>query len=207
MTMVAVAERQIRTVVPEESGPSGLSTPLVVLAALLTTFMLAALFMGQNHTWTDSLMARLPFPGPQTSLAADPSLPSQLRLSNVRAWDAMLADQTPTLIAEASVINDALVPVRRIVVAAEARADGRLIASQTVTCGKWVSSRLLRRIGRDELAALREIDASAPLEPGQRMPCQVAFGGIEPGANEVVLRIASAEPSPGHRAPAFDPQE
>jgi hypothetical protein len=125
----------------------------------------------------------------------------------MRAWETTLADQTPVLMMEATVMNDALVPVRRVMVRAEARIDGHKVAAQTGACGKAVSSRLLRRIGRDELAALREIDPAAPMRPGERSPCQLAFTGIAPGVKEVVLRIASVEPFPGHPARAFDPQE
>src|SRR5262245_31156252 len=102
--------------------------------------------MVRNHSWTDSVMATLPFPGSRATLAADPALVPQLHLGELRAWDATLADQTPALIAEASVTNDALVSVRRVTVTAEARIDGHTVATQTGTCGKTVSSRLLRRI-------------------------------------------------------------
>jgi len=201
-------ERHARTFVPEETkAPSMLGAALALLCALLLSFALIAAFMVQNHGWTDSLMAVLPFPGPRASLAADPQLAPQLRLENVRAWDATLADQTSALIAEAWVTNDALVPVHRVLVTAEARVDGHTVATQSGTCGKAVSSRLLRRIGRDELMALREIDPPAPVRPGQKIPCQLAFTGIVPGVKEVVVRIASVEPYPGHPARAFDPQE
>jgi hypothetical protein len=207
MAAVGAAVRDPKTFVPEEPSASALATPLVLLAALLVSFTLVALFMTHNHAWTDSLMAKLPLPGAEASLAADPSLRSQLTLRDLRAWDATLADQTSLLLAEATVVNDALVPVRRIVVTAEARVDGRVIATQTATCGKAVSSRLLRRMGRDELSALREIDPPVALEPGEHLPCQLAFAGIAPGIKEVTLRVASAEPLPGHREPAFAPPE
>jgi len=200
-------ERHARTFVPEETSASTLATALTLLSALLLTFGLVALFMVRNHSWTDSVMATLPFPGPRATLAADPALVPQMHLGDLRAWDATLADQTPALITEAAVTNDALVSVRRIMVTAEARIDGHTVAMQTTACGKSVSNRLLRRIGRDELAALREIDPPGPVRPGERLPCQLAFTGIAPGVKEVVLRIASVEPFPGHPARAFDPQE
>jgi hypothetical protein len=197
-------ERHARTFVPEEASTSTLATALTLLSALLLTFGLIAVFMVRNHDWTDSFMAALPFPGPRANLAADPALVPQLQLGELRAWDATLADQTHALITEASVTNDALVSVRRVLVTAEARVDGHTVASQTTACGKSVSGRLLRRIGRDELAALREIDPPGPVRPGQSMTCQVAFTGLAPGVKEVVVRIASVEPFPGHPARAFD---
>jgi hypothetical protein len=200
-------ERRGTTFVPEESSPPSVATPVVLLAALLGSFALAALFMIHDHSWTDSLMARLPLPGPSVSLAADPSLASQIRLTHARAWNTLLADQTPVLVAEAWATNDALVPVRRVTVVVEARSDRGSSVTGTVACGVSVSNRLLRRIARDELAALRELEPPMTVEPGQRLPCQIAFAGMAAEAKEVVLRVASVEPFPGHRSPAFRPGE
>jgi hypothetical protein len=205
--MVAAVERGPRTVVPKSAGTPSFGTPLVLLAALLGSFAIVALVMVRNHSWTDSVMAMLPLPGPSASFAADPSLTTQLRVSDARAWNATLGDQTPALVADASVTNDALVPVRHIMLEAEARAHGRLVAVETVGCGKTVSNRLLRRIGRDEIGALREIDASSPVQPGASIPCQVAFAGVAAGVDEVVLRVASVEPLPGHGPAVFRPRE
>jgi hypothetical protein len=192
--------------VDDEGAAGTFASGLAFLALLLAVFALAAVVLVRNHAWADALAARLPFPGPSVSLAADPSLPSQLRLVDARAWNTMLADQTATLIAETDVANDALVPVRRVVLGAEARsADGTVVAIATSACGTTVSNRLLRRIGRDELGALQDLEPATSVEPGQRLTCQVAFPDIPPGVEEVVLRISSVEPDPGHHPPAFHP--
>jgi len=198
--------RESARFVHDEDVPSSLTAPLAILGALLASFGLVALFMIHDHTWTDELMAQLPLPGPAMTLAADPSLALQVRMTNARAWSIVLADQTPTLMAETDIANDALVPVERIVVRAEARIEGRTKAVATAICGKPVSIRLLGRIGRDELETLMSLDAPAAVEPGGRLACQVAFPGIVPGIEDVVLRVASVEPSPGHQPPVFHPE-
>ena len=190
----------------EESSPSA-ANALALLGSLLVTFATLALFMTHNHAWTDSVMAALPFPGPSQSLAADPALTSQVRLVDARAWDTMLGDRTAALVAEAAVTNDSLVPIHRVVVEAQARRDGRTLAVLTASCGTSVSHRLLRRLARDELETLRALETAAAVQPGDRLPCQVTFAGIEPGIEEVQLRIASVEPFPGHHPHAFRPQE
>jgi hypothetical protein len=190
----------------ETDAPSG-GNALALLGSLLVSFATLALFMTHNHDWTDAVMAALPLPGPSLSLAADPSLSSQVRLVDVRAWDTILGDRTPALVAEAWVTNDALVPIRRIVVEAEARREGRAQAYASTTCGAAVSHRLLKRLARDEIETLRTLEAPAAVEPGDRLPCQIAFAGVEPGIEEVVLRIASVEPFPGHHPHAFRPEE
>jgi hypothetical protein len=190
----------------EEDSPSG-ANALALLGTLLVAFATLALFMTHNHAWTDSVMAALPLPGPSQSLAADPTLSAQVRLVDARAWDTILGDRTSTLIAEASVTNDSLVPIRRVVVEAQARRSGRSLAVVTAICGNAVSHRLLRRLARDELETLRALEAPAGVEPGGRLPCQVSFAGIEPGVEEVQLRIASVEPFPGHHPHAFRPEE
>jgi hypothetical protein len=181
-----------------------LAGALAFLAVLVATFAMAAVVLIRNHAWADALAARLPFPGPTSSLAADPSLAPQLRVVGARAWDTLLADQTPVLIAEAEVVNDALVPVRRVVLEVQARTrDGQAVALATAACGTTVSHRLLKRIARDELGALQSLKPAISTEPGGRLTCQVAFAGIAPGVEEVVLRVSSVEPDPGHSPPTF----
>lgn len=197
--------REFKTVVPRDSRATSIGTALVLLASLVTGFAILALFMTHHHTWTDSIMAKLPLPGPAASFAADPSLSQQLRFRDQRAWNTMLADQTPTLVAEATLVNDALIPVRNVVVFAEAMAGGRAVATMIVPCGKAISNRLLGRIGRDELRTVRDLAPNRAVAPGQSLPCQVAFAGVEPGTEEVRLTIASAEPLPGHLPPSFHP--
>jgi hypothetical protein len=192
--------------VHEENIPSSLTAPLAILGALLASFALIALFMVHDHTWTDEITAHMPWPGQGMSLAADPSLEPQMRMINARAWNTILADQTPTLMAEADIVNDALVPVERIMVRAEARTEGRTKAVATAVCGKSISTRLLGRIGRDEIETLMSLDAPLSVEPGHTLACQVAFPGVVPGVEEVVIRIASVEPSPGHHPPVFRPE-
>ena len=204
--MVVGREASLVHEVHEEDDPSLLTAPLAILGALLGSFALIALFMVHDHTWTDEFMASLPLPGLGMSLAADPSLAPQMRMTNARAWNTILADQTPALMAEADIANDALVPVEHVVVRGEARIEGRIKAVATAVCGKAVSTRLLGRIGRDELETLMSLEAPLSVEPGHRLACQVAFPGVMPGVEEVVLRIASVEPSPGHRPPVFRPE-
>jgi len=189
----------------EADSPSG-ANALALLGMLLVAFATLALFMTHNHAWTDSVMAALPFPGPSQSLAADPALNAQVRLVDARAWDTILGDRTSALIAEALVTNDSLVPIRRVVVEAQARRDGRTFSTVTASCGTSVSHRLLRRLARDEIETLRALETPVSIEPGGRLPCQVSFAGIAPGIEEVVLRIASVEPFPGHHPHVFHPE-
>jgi hypothetical protein len=87
-----------------------------------------------------------------------------------------------------------------------ARTEGRTKAVATAVCGKSISTRLLGRIGRDEIETLMSLDAPLSVEPGHTLACQVAFPGVVPGVEEVVIRIASVEPSPGHHPPVFRPE-
>jgi hypothetical protein len=179
---------------------------------MMSAFAILALFMARNHSWTDKVMAEFPLPGPATSLAADPGLAGQIRIGKSRAWYTTLVDRTSALIAEAEVVNDAILPVTNIVVEAHAYQDGSPVRTISGMCGLPVSNRLLQRLPREELGALLDLEPpfSTPLGPGQSMDCQVAFAGLEPGADEVVFRVASAEPVPGHSKPLFhrgQPQE
>jgi len=184
-------------------------TALVLMTSLTAGFVIIALFMAGNHAWTDAITAALPVPGPATSLAADPGLSSQIRITRSRAWYTTLADQTPTLIAQATVVNDALLPVSNILVEGQAYRDGKAVRSALGVCGRPISNRLIRRLPRDELRALQRLQPPTPtaMVSGSSMECQLAFAGIKPGATEVSLRIASVEPLPGHRSPLFHPEE
>lgn len=194
-------------VVPGEPERKSIWTALVLLVSLITTFAIVALFMTSNHAWTDAVLTRLPAPGPATSLAADPELAGQMRIVTSQAWYTRLADQTPALVAETVVVNDALVPVNNVVVEASVYAGQNHLGTARVSCGKPVSQRLLGRLKRDELQALSDLSPpeTRPLAAGESLRCQVAFAGIQPGAEEVTFRIASVEPLPGHQAPLFHP--
>jgi len=199
--------RRPRTVVPQEPRRSSIWTALVLLVSLVMTFSVVTVFMVRNHAWTDEFLSRLPVPGPATSLAADPSLTGQMRIATSRAWFTKLADQTPALVAETVVVNDSLVPVRNVVVEATVYDGEEHVGAARVSCGKPVSNRLLGRLRREELRALRDLAPSAtrPLATGEKLRCQVAFTGLKSGAEEVTFRISSAEPLPGHPDPLLYP--
>ena len=198
---------QPKTFVPDRGSGDSIGVSLVLLVALLTTFALMAIVMGRNHSWTEKIMARLPSPGPAWSMAADPSISHQLRVTGVSAWNLVLSDLTPALVAEAEVVNDSLVPVRHVMVHARAYTRDRVVAEATTACGKPLSSRLLGRLGREELRAHAELVPVIRTPPSERVACQVTFPGLEPGIDEVVFTIASVEPLPGHRPPSFSPSE
>ena len=200
--------RAPKTYVPVEPRRTSIWTALVLLASLNALFGILALFMARNHAWTDEIMAELPLPGPATSLAADPGLVGQIRIGRRAAWYTTLVDRTPALIAEAEVVNDAIVPVRNVVIEAHAYDDGRPVRTVSGKCGRPVSNRLIGRLPRDELRALLDLEPpeSTPLGPGESMDCQVAFAGLEAGADEVVFKVSSAEPLPGHSRPRFHPE-
>ncbi len=199
--------RRPQTVVPDQPRHTSIWTTLVLLASLVTTLAIVALFMARNHAWAERVLARLPAPGPATSLAADPGLAQQIRIVASDAWFTKLDDQTSALVAESVVVNDSLVPVRNVVIEASVLQGGTPVATARVSCGKPVSDRLLRRLSREELHALAELEppATRPLATGERLRCQVAFAGIAPGDQEVTFRIASVEPLPGHPDPLFHP--
>lgn len=196
-----------RTVVPVEPRTTSIWTALVLITSLVAAFVIAASFMVRNHDWTDAFLARLPAPGARTSLAADPALAGQLRMLESQAWFARLADQTPALVAETVLVNDALVPVTNVVVEAVVMENGNRVRTAHVGCGKPVSQRLIGRLRREELRALNDLDiaSAGELATGDRIRCQVAFARMKPGPDEVVFRIASVEPLPGHSPPLFHP--
>ena len=199
--------RRPRTVVPSEPRRTSIWTALVLLTSLIAMFVIVSSFMVRNHEWTDAFLARLPAPGLATSMAADPSLAGQIRIVESGAWFTRLADQSPALVAETVVVNDALVPVKNIVVEAVVLNGEERVSTVRVSCGKPVSDRLIGRLRRDELRALRELEnpAARPLSTGEHLRCQVAFAGLKQKADEVVIRVASVEPLPGHSPPLFHP--
>jgi hypothetical protein len=176
---------------------------LVLLAALNLAFAVLTVFMARNHAWTDAFMALVPLPGTGTSLAADPSLARQVKLESTTAAYRTLADQSSALVAEAEVVNRSLLPVTKIVLEAHAYGDGLPMATVSAMCGLSVSERFISRLAREELRALLELAPPSPhpIEPGERVRCQIAFPGLKRDADEVVFRIASVEPFPGHPPP------
>lgn len=176
---------------------------MVLLAALNAAFAILAAFMVRNHAWTDAVMARIPLPGTGTSMAADPSLALQTKLESTQVWYQTLADQSSALVAQAEVVNRSLLPVTKIVVEAHAYGGGLPLATVSTLCGLSVSERFMGRLGRAELKTLLELEPPSPrpVEPGARVLCQIAFPGLKREAEEVVFRIASVEPYPGHPPP------
>lgn len=199
--------RGSRTVVPNEPRRTSIWTALILITSLVAAFGITASYMVRNHEWTDAFLSRLPVPGAGTSMAADPSLAGQLRILSSEAWFARLADQSSTLVAETVIVNDALLPVTNVVVEAVVLEDGNRIRRVHAGCGRPVSDRLIGRLRRDELKALNTLETSSTgeLATGEKIRCQVAFARLEPGPDEVVFRIASVEPLPGHSPPLFHP--
>jgi hypothetical protein len=177
---------------------------LVLMLSLVGLFALFALYLDHDHAFADRLAASLPSPGSASSLAADPTLAAQLRVDRMSARIATLDDRSRALVADVRVTNDALIAVRHIFLEARALVGGRE-RSVVARCGHAVSNRLIGRMQRGELAALMELTPSDPgrLEPGESTQCQVAMVGLKDEVDEVTLRIASAEPVPGHPAPRF----
>ncbi len=204
------ARRAPTTLHLDRQPTTSIGAVVTLLATLLLAFVLLSLFMVRHHAWTEKVTSRLPWPGLRTSLAADSALPAQLRIDSSRAWYTDLADRTPVLVVRADVMNEALIEVDRIVLEGRAvTSDGTTVAVRSGSCGKIVSERLLRRLRKSELRALEELTPgrSAVASPGTVVHCQITFAGIEPGASEVLLRIVSAEPLPGHSPPLFPPSE
>jgi hypothetical protein len=196
-----------RTVIPKRAERSPIWAGIAMLSLMVTFFGLLAVYMARNHPWTDSILQHVPIPATRASLAADAELATQIRIISSRAWYTNLADQTRTLVAEATIVNDALVPLSKVVVEAEAQGQGATVHKQSAVCAGTISRRLLGRLPVEELDTLQELIPSLEaLEPGETIDCQVAFPGISAGAEEVVLRIAWVEPLPGHPRPPFHPE-
>lgn len=196
-----------RTVIPKARDRSPIWTSLAMLAALLTFYGLLAVYMATDHAWTDRVLQSIPIPTTRATLASDAALASQVRIVSSRAWYTQLGDQTLTLVAEATVVNDALVPLSKIIVRAAAEGPGTGLRTQSAVCGGAISPRLLGRLPIEELNTLQKLVPSLDaLEPGETMDCQVAFARMGTGAEEVVLRVAWVEPLPGHPHPLFHPE-
>ncbi len=196
-----------KTVVRENKSGSSAWNGVVLLASMIGAFGILTLILANNHELTDAFMAKMPWPGKATSLGTDPSLAGQMRISEQSARLTTLADQTLTLVAEATVTNDSLIPVSHVVLEAQAYENDTPARKASSSCGKSVSDRLLRRLVRGELRTLaglesREVEV---LEPGEDVHCQVALLGVGRTVEEVSFRVASVEPLPGHRIPRFQP--
>ena len=200
-----------RAIVPEESKETSAWSAIVLMASSVGAFALLALFLANNHRWTDALLARLPAPGSVLRLTNDGVIAEQLRISDVRTEHLTLSDRSVALLLEATVVNDAAIPVRGIVLEVEGFRDGQKIAEARGTCGKNVSVRLLKRLSRDEVTALMELATPdrETLASGARTGCQVALTQLHTEVEEVSYRIAAAEPTADHPSadpdPEFDP--
>jgi len=194
----AAMARSPRAIVPDEPKESSSAWSAVVLmASSVGAFALFALFLANNHRWTDELLSRLP--SPAGSLASDGIVAEQLRLTDVHTEHMTLSDRSVALLFEATLVNDSSIPVRGIRLEIEGYRDGKLIAKSQGTCGKNVSVRLVKRLSRDEVSALMGLATeSEVLAPGERTDCQVALTQLRTEIDEVSYRIASAEPSAGH---------
>jgi hypothetical protein len=196
-----------KTVVPRRRDRSPAWSAFVLLTALVTSYGLLSVYMARNHPWTDRFLQLVPVPATRATLASDSELVQQIRIVSSRAWYTNLADQTSTLVAEATVVNDALVAVSRVVVEARAQVEGGNSRTESAVCGGSVSRRLFGRLPVEELMTLQElIPPQTAVEPGATLRCQVAFARMPAGAEEVVLRIAWVEPLPGHPRPLFHPE-
>lgn len=179
-------------------------TALVLMLSLVSTFALFALYLDHDHVFADQLAASLPALGAGTSLAADPTLAAQVRVTEVSARVTKLNDRTMALVTEARVTNDALIDIQHVFMEATILADGRE-RSVIARCGHAVSERLFKRMQRSEVTALMRLTPSEPavLKSGESTKCQVAIANVKDSVEEVTVRIASAEPIPGHPAPSF----
>ncbi len=198
--------RATKTVVHHDHpDKSPVWSAIVLLASLCGVFSVLSLFLANNHAWTDAMMRALPFPGAATSFAADPVLAGQLRIVDAQARFTTLGDQTLAVIVEARVVNDALIPVEKIVLEAIAYENEEPLRQMSSECGKSVSDLLLQRMPLEELMAWSNLERpdSAPLQPGRAVACQVAMPAVPSDVAEVSVRIASVEPLRGHRPPSF----
>ena len=182
-----------------------LGTAIVLLLGLDVVIALFALFLAQRHDWSDRFLSRVPMPGTRTSMAADPGLMQQLRVTEVELWFSDLVDQSSTLVADVDVENPSSLPITNIVLEAQAFDSGAWVRTVSALCGLAVSPRLLGRLRREELVSLLDLSPPDPLDvpPGATVRCQIAFPGVSSGVDEVMFKVASAEPSPGHPAPLF----
>lgn len=191
-------------IVPDEPTPSSAWSIVVLMLSTVAAFALFSLFLANNHRWTDELLSRLP--SPTGSLANDGIVAQQLRLTDVRTEHMTLSDRSSALLFEATLVNDAAMPVHGVRIEVSGWRDDKLVASGIGTCGKNVSVRLLKRLSRDEVSALVRLDTEAEvLEPGARVGCQVALTQLKTEVAEVSYRVEMAEPTAGHLLAEPDP--
>jgi|GEM_PF-980257 len=197
--------RDSRTIVNDDSDPAPVWTAAVLMASTVGAFAVLAVFLAHNHAWTDALMSRLPAPGAAESLGSDPVLAAQVRILDPIVKFVTLADRSSAVLVTAAVVNDSPLPVRTVVIEAEALRDGARVAHASAGCGKNVSERLIKRMSRDEVRTLMRLRPSRPLvlAPGQRADCQVAIAPIRGDVEEISYRVASVEPIEDH--PLADP--
>lgn len=196
--------RTPRAIVPEEPREASAWSAVVLMASSVGAFALVALFLVNNHEWTDALLAGLPLPTALVRPASDGILAEQLRITDVHTEHLTLSDRSVALLVEASVVNDASIPVRGIVLEVEGFRDGKHVAGAQGTCGKNVSVRLLKRLSRDEVGALMELEPppAEVVDPGETTGCQVTLTQLRTEIEEVSYRIASVEPIAGHSSAA-----
>ncbi len=199
--------RSPRSIVPEEPKETSAWSAVVLMASSVGAFALLALFLANNHAWTDALLSRLPAPDEALSLAGDGIVAEQIRISEVRTEHLTLSDRSVALLFEATVTNDSSIPVRGIILEIEGFREGNHVAGAQGTCGKNVSVRLLKRLSRDEVVALMEMETpeNQTLAPGEKVGCQVALTQLKTEVEEVSYTIASAEPISGHPLAEGDP--
>jgi hypothetical protein len=195
--------RSPRAIVPEEPKETSAWSAVVLMASSVGAFALLALFLANNHGWTDALLSRMPTPGSAMSLAGDGIVAEQLRVTDVRTEHLTLSDRSVALLFEATVTNDSSIPVRGIILDVEGFREGAHVAGAQGTCGKNASVRLLKRLSRDEVVALMELATpeKETLLPGEKVGCQVALTQLRTEVEEVSYTIASAEPTSDHPLP------
>lgn len=192
--------RSPRAIVPEEPKEASPWSAVVLMASSVGAFALVSLFLATNHRWTDLLLASMPSLTPAIRLSSDGVIAEQMRIVDVRTEHLTLSDRSSALLFEATVVNDAAMPVLGIVLEVEGFREGDLVATSSGTCGKNVSVRLLKRLSRDEVAALMQLATpdSEVLASGARTGCQVALTGLRTEIEEVSFRIAAVEPIADH---------
>ena len=198
-----------RTIIRRPKPRTAVWTGLVLMTSLVVSFGFLSVFLVYNHEWTDAQMARLPWPGASTSLAAERGLAEQMRVTNPFARMTNLRDNTPTLVAEATVVNDSMIPVSNMVLEAQAFAGDTLLRTASARCGTGVSGQLFAHMKAQDLDALKALRPSLPsiVASGAATQCQVAMAGLRGGADSVELRVTSVEPLAGHRSSLFRLQE
>ncbi len=198
-------QRRSKTVAAEERKSSPVWTAIVLMASFTGLVATASAFLVHNHEWTDTVLGALP--AMASALAADPGLAGQMRIKDPALEIMTLADQTRILVAQSSVVNDALIPAANLSLEVRAYSAGEEVRQVSSGCGKNVSAKLLRGLRINEVVALLKLDAGTPvvLYPGKEIRCQVAIPDISEDVDEISLRIAYAEALPGHPPAHFRP--